>query len=144
MRIVCTSTRLYLFLQALGENPDFSTVSTMTVIERFLKSCSDELSKRLLKYVLSVERKIVYYRVSLKWKENIIHHNNLDPWAYSVFLEYFSITRNTCMRQPLALLSKNANIFWDHEVFVDCCHSNTAIYIFCVFFFPKLSSKSSK
>ena len=34
------------------------------------------------------------------------------------------------MQQPLALLTKNATIFWEHEVFVDCCHSNTAIYIF--------------
>ncbi len=30
----------------------------------------------------------------------------------------------------LALLTKNATIFWEHEVFVDCCHSNMAIYIF--------------
>ncbi len=30
----------------------------------------------------------------------------------------------------LALLTKNATIFWEHEVFLDCCHSNTAIYIF--------------
>ena len=43
-----------LFLQALGENLDFSTEHTMTVIERFLKSCSDGVSKRLLKYVLIV------------------------------------------------------------------------------------------
>ncbi len=64
MRIICT-TRLDLFLQALGENPDFSTVPTMTVIERFLKSCSDDLSKRLLKYVLNVQRKIVYYSKSI-------------------------------------------------------------------------------
>ncbi len=35
----------------------------------------------------------------------------------------------------LALLTKNAIIFWEHEVFVDCCHSNTAIYNFSVFFF---------
>ena len=34
------------------------------------------------------------------------------------------------MQQPLALLTKNATIFWEHEVFVDCCHSNMAIYIF--------------
>ncbi len=38
------------------------------------------------------------------------------------------------MQQPLALLIKSATIFWEHEVFVDCCHSNTAIYIFSVFF----------
>ncbi len=37
----------------------------------------------------------------------------------------------------LALLTKNATIFWEHEVFVYCCHSNTAIYIFSVFFFQK-------
>ncbi len=42
---------------------------------------------------------------------------------------------HACMQQPLALLIKNATIFWEHEVFVDCCHSNTAIYIFSVFFF---------
>ena len=41
------------------------------------------------------------------------------------------------MQQPLALLKKNATIFWEHEVLVDCCHSNTAIYIFSVFFFQK-------
>ncbi len=35
----------------------------------------------------------------------------------------------------LAQLTKNAIIFWEHEVFVCCCHSNTAIYIFfCIFF----------
>ena len=33
------------------------------------------------------------------------------------------------MQQPLALLTKNTTIFSEHEVFVDCCHSNTAIYI---------------
>ncbi len=35
----------------------------------------------------------------------------------------------------LALLTKNATIFWGHEVFVYCCHTNTAIHIFSVFFF---------
>ncbi len=39
-----------------------------------------------------------------------------------------------CMQQPIALLIKNATIFWEHEVFVDCCHSNTAIYIFLYLF----------
>ncbi len=39
------------------------------------------------------------------------------------------------MQQPLDLLTKNATIFWEHEVFVDCCHSNLAIYIFFVFSF---------
>ena len=68
MCIVCTPTRLYLFLQALGENPDFSTVPTMKAIERFLNSCCDELSKRLLKYVLYVQSKIVYYRAFRKQK----------------------------------------------------------------------------
>ena len=34
------------------------------------------------------------------------------------------------MQQPLALLTKHATIFWEHEVFVDCCHSNTTDYIF--------------
>ena len=37
----------------------------------------------------------------------------------------------------LAKLTKNATIFWEHEVFVYCCDSNTAIYIFSVFFFQK-------
>jgi hypothetical protein len=46
-------------LQALGENPDFSTVQTMGAIERFLKSCSDELSR----YVFIVQRKIVYQEI---------------------------------------------------------------------------------
>ena len=32
-------------------------------------------------------------------------------------------------------LTKNATIFWEHEAFVDCCNSNTVIYIFSVFFF---------
>ncbi len=32
------------------------------------------------------------------------------------------------MQQPLALLTKNTPIFWEHEVFLGCCHSNTAIY----------------
>jgi hypothetical protein len=48
------------YSQALGENLDFSTEHTMTVIERFLKACSDGVSKRLLKYVLNVECKIDY------------------------------------------------------------------------------------
>ena len=47
------------------------------------------------------------------------------------------------MQQPLALLAKKAIIFWEHEVFVDCCHSNTAIYIFFVFFSTK-AQKSVK
>ncbi len=44
------------------------------------------------------------------------------------------------MQQPLALLTKKATIFWEHEVFVDCCHSNTGIYIFSVdiYFFEKV------
>ncbi len=25
--------------------------------------------------------------------------------------------------------TKNATIFWEHEVFVDCCHSNTTEYL---------------
>ncbi len=41
------------------------------------------------------------------------------------------------MPQPLALLTKNATIFWEHEVFVNRCHSNTAIYIFSVVFSKK-------
>ncbi len=48
------------------------------------------------------------------------------------------------MHQPLPLLTKNETIFWEHKIFVNCCHSNTAIYIFCVFFFLKLSSRSVK
>ncbi len=44
------------------------------------------------------------------------------------------------MQQPLALLTRNATIFWEHEVFVDCCHSNTAIYIFSVIFSKKVQS----
>ncbi len=35
----------------------------------------------------------------------------------------------------LAYLTKNATILWEHEVFVHCCHSNTALCIFSVFFF---------
>ena len=45
------------------------------------------------------------------------------------------------MQQPLALLTKNATIFWEHEVFIDSCqqqqHGN--LYFFCIFF--KKSSK---
>ncbi len=41
------------------------------------------------------------------------------------------------MQQPLALLTKNETIFWEHEVFIDCYHSNTAIYIFPGFFSKK-------
>ncbi len=37
------------------------------------------------------------------------------------------------MQQPLALPIRNVTIFWEHEVFIDCCHSNTATYIFSVF-----------
>ena len=36
--------------------------------------------------------------------------------------------------KTLALLTKNATIFWEHEVFLECCHSNTTIYIFLYFF----------
>ena len=31
---------------------------------------------------------------------------------------------------PCLTTTSNATIFSEHEVFVDCCHSNTAIYIF--------------
>ncbi len=44
----------------------------------------------------------------------------------------------------LALLTKNATIYWEHEVFVDCCHSNTAIYIFSVFFFKNYENIGKK
>ena len=37
--------------------------------------------------------------------------------------------------QTLALLTNNATISSVHEVFVDCCHSNTAIYILSAYFF---------
>ncbi len=42
----------------------------------------------------------------------------------------------------LSPLTKNATIFWEHEVFVDCCHSNTVIYIFSVL--KKKSKKNRK
>ena len=32
------------------------------------------------------------------------------------------------------LITNNATIFSEHEVFVDCCRSNTAIYIFLYIF----------
>ncbi len=35
------------------------------------------------------------------------------------------------------LTNQNATICWEHEVLVHGCHSNTAIYIFSVFFFQK-------
>ena len=41
------------------------------------------------------------------------------------------------MQQPLALLTNNSTIFWEHEVFVDCCHSNRAISIFSIYFSKK-------
>ena len=44
----------------------------------------------------------------------------------------------------LAYLTKNATIFWEHEVFAHCCHSNTAIYIFSVFFFSKNCENNEK
>ncbi len=38
----------------------------------------------------------------------------------------------------LALPTKNTTIFWEHEVLLDCCQCNTAIYIFSgCFFFQK-------
>ena len=46
---MCMPTRFYLILQALGEDTDFSTVHTMTVIERFLKSRSDGMRERLMR-----------------------------------------------------------------------------------------------
>ena len=44
------------------------------------------------------------------------------------------------MKQPLALLTENATIFWEHEAFADYCHSNMAIYIFSVFFSKKVQN----
>ena len=44
----------------------------------------------------------------------------------------------------LAQLTKNAIIFWEHEVFVHCCHSNTAIYIFFCIFFSKNCENNGK
>ncbi|CAB4007146.1 Hypothetical predicted protein, partial [Paramuricea clavata] len=43
------ATNVFRLWKALGENPDFLSVHTMTVVERFLQSCSDRLSKRLIK-----------------------------------------------------------------------------------------------
>ena len=49
------------------------------------------------------------------------------------------------MQQPLPLLTKNATIFWEHEVFIDSCqqeqHGN--LYFFCIFF-SKKAQKSVK
>ncbi len=39
--------------------------------------------------------------------------------------------------EHLDLPTNNATIFSEHEVFVDCCHSNTAIYIHSIHFFKK-------
>ena len=47
------------------------------------------------------------------------------------------------MQQPLALLIKNATIFWEHEVFVDYCHSNTQ-FIFFLYFFSKQCENNGK
>ena len=44
----------------------------------------------------------------------------------------------------LTQLTKNAIIFWEHEVFVHCCHSNTAIYIFFCIFFQKTAKIMEK
>ena len=41
------------FLQVLGGVLDFSTVHTVTAIETFLKTCTEEMSNRLFKYVLN-------------------------------------------------------------------------------------------
>ena len=43
-----------------------------------------------------------------------------------------------------ALLTKNEIIFWEHDVFVGCCHSNTEIHIFSVLFFPKKCENNGK
>ncbi len=45
----------------------------------------------------------------------------------------------------LAQVTKNAIIFWEHEVLVHCCHSNTAIYIFfCIFFQKTVNQNNGK
>ncbi len=41
------------------------------------------------------------------------------------------------------LTNQECNYIWEHEVFADCCHSNTAIYIFSIYFFQK-SEKNGK
>ncbi|CAB4014180.1 E3 ubiquitin- ligase rnf213-alpha-like, partial [Paramuricea clavata] len=43
----------FLLSKVLGENTDFSTVRTMTVIEKFLKRCSDEMRERLIRFDIS-------------------------------------------------------------------------------------------
>ena len=48
------------------------------------------------------------------------------------------------MQQPLPLLIKNATIFWEHEVCIDCCHCNTATYIFFLGFFSKQCENNGK
>ena len=55
-------------------------------------------------------------------------------WSIGNPYQWYTFTRNTYMQQPLALLTKNATIFWEHAVFLDCCHGNTAISIFSIFF----------
>ena len=54
------------------------------------------------------------------------------------------LTRNTCMHAatPRLTTTNNATIFSEHEVFVDCRHSNTAIYIF-LYIFCKNNGKTS-
>ncbi|XP_028416584.1 E3 ubiquitin-protein ligase rnf213-alpha-like [Dendronephthya gigantea] len=40
----------FILWKVLGENLDFSTVRTMTAIERFLKDCCERISKRFIRY----------------------------------------------------------------------------------------------
>ena len=63
-----------LFLQALGDNLDFSTVETMSVIERFLKSCSDELSKYVFTFnvILYIWQQTMQYRATKRKHDNIL------------------------------------------------------------------------
>ena len=49
--------------------------------------------------------------------------NNLSRNSRSISRQYY--TRNTCIQQPLALVSKLGTIFSEHEVFRDCCHFYT-------------------
>ncbi|CAB3996228.1 E3 ubiquitin- ligase rnf213-alpha-like, partial [Paramuricea clavata] len=48
-----SANNAFLLWTALGENIDFSTVHTMTAIERFLKSRSDEMRERLIRFDIS-------------------------------------------------------------------------------------------
>ena len=64
----------------------------------------------------------------------------------SQVLSNYLLEIHACMHAatPRLTPSNNATIFLEHVVFVDCCHSNTAIDIifFCLFFVKIVEKRS--